>query len=142
MIVHFKVIMDPNLDWDKTFLSPSCSKISKSTLEDKATFWKAPCLTRQSNAKTAAAIANQCASGETSSSDVFEPSVKIREARNKKSNTFSLAGSKTITCLFNQNACIDNVATRNKIISQADAGIAAAINMGHSEGEEKENTSN
>jgi len=36
-----KVIMDPNLDWDKSFMSPSSSKESKSTLEDKATFWKA-----------------------------------------------------------------------------------------------------
>jgi hypothetical protein len=37
-----QVIMDPNLDWDKNFLSPASSKTSKSTLEDKATFWKAP----------------------------------------------------------------------------------------------------
>jgi len=36
-----KVIMDPSLDWDKSFMSPSSSKESKSTLEDKATFWKA-----------------------------------------------------------------------------------------------------
>ena len=40
-----KVIMDPNLDWDKSFMSPSSSKESKSTLDDKATFWKAPAST-------------------------------------------------------------------------------------------------
>ena len=40
-----KVIMDSNLDWDKSFMSPSSSKESKSTLEDKATFWKAPAST-------------------------------------------------------------------------------------------------
>ena len=35
-----KVIMDPDLDWDKNFISPSGrSKISKSTLDDRATFW-------------------------------------------------------------------------------------------------------
>ncbi|KAL9187716.1 hypothetical protein ACHAXT_006094 [Thalassiosira profunda] len=35
-----KVIMDPKLDWDKTFISPSClSRKTKSTLEDHATFW-------------------------------------------------------------------------------------------------------
>ena len=33
--------MDPNLDWDKSFLSPSSSKKTKSTLEDKATYWQA-----------------------------------------------------------------------------------------------------
>mmetsp|Transcript_12114 Transcript_12114/g.26420 ORF Transcript_12114/g.26420 Transcript_12114/m.26420 type:complete len:851 (+) Transcript_12114:2-2554(+) len=35
-----KVIMDPKLDWDKTFVSPAGKcKPSKATLEDKATFW-------------------------------------------------------------------------------------------------------
>ena len=33
--------MDPNLDWDKSFLSPCSSKKTKSTLEDKATYWQA-----------------------------------------------------------------------------------------------------
>eukprot|EP00581_Thalassiosira_minuscula_P011101 CAMPEP_0183717988 /NCGR_PEP_ID=MMETSP0737-20130205/11377_1 /TAXON_ID=385413 /ORGANISM="Thalassiosira miniscula, Strain CCMP1093" /LENGTH=1003 /DNA_ID=CAMNT_0025947467 /DNA_START=197 /DNA_END=3205 /DNA_ORIENTATION=+ len=42
-----KVIMDPTFDWDKSFLSPSSSKRSKATLEDRATFWKAP--TRRSS---------------------------------------------------------------------------------------------
>jgi len=40
------VILDPNLDWDKSFVSPEgTSRPSKSTLEDRATFWpdaKAP----------------------------------------------------------------------------------------------------
>ena len=36
-----QVIMDPNLDWDKSFLSPCSSKKNKSTLEDKATYWQA-----------------------------------------------------------------------------------------------------
>lgn len=35
-----KVIMDPEKNWDKTFISPACtSKATKSTLEDKATFY-------------------------------------------------------------------------------------------------------
>ena len=34
--------MDPNLDWDKNFVSPASSKKSKANLEDKAAFWKAP----------------------------------------------------------------------------------------------------
>mmetsp|Transcript_3496 Transcript_3496/g.8906 ORF Transcript_3496/g.8906 Transcript_3496/m.8906 type:complete len:772 (-) Transcript_3496:219-2534(-) len=35
-----KVIMDPELDWDKTFISPAgTSKFTKSTLEDRPTFW-------------------------------------------------------------------------------------------------------
>ena len=33
--------MEPNLDWDKSFLSPCSSKKTKSTLEDKATYWQA-----------------------------------------------------------------------------------------------------
>ncbi|KAL9190441.1 hypothetical protein ACHAXT_007652 [Thalassiosira profunda] len=37
-----KVIMDPTLDWDKSFLSPSSSKTSKATLQDRAAFWKPP----------------------------------------------------------------------------------------------------
>lgn len=36
----FKVILDPNLDWDKRFLSPASSKKSKACLDDKAIFWK------------------------------------------------------------------------------------------------------
>ncbi|KAL3792850.1 hypothetical protein HJC23_004775 [Cyclotella cryptica] len=133
-----KVIMDPNLDWDKTFLSPSCSKISKSTLEDKATFWKAPSPTQT---KTAGAISTQDVSGEASSSDVVKPKVKSREARNKKSNTMasntksSHAASKTISSLFNQNACNGGVAIRFA------AGTAAEIIPGTREFEEKESTS-
>ena len=35
-----KVIMDPQLDWDKSFISPSCqNKKTKSTLACRATFW-------------------------------------------------------------------------------------------------------
>ncbi len=35
-----KVIMDPEKNWDKNFVSPACtSKTTKSTLEDKATFY-------------------------------------------------------------------------------------------------------
>mmetsp|Transcript_15855 Transcript_15855/g.34301 ORF Transcript_15855/g.34301 Transcript_15855/m.34301 type:complete len:836 (-) Transcript_15855:98-2605(-) len=35
-----KVIMDPKLDWDKSFICPSCTtRKAKSTLEDRATFW-------------------------------------------------------------------------------------------------------
>lgn len=32
--------MDPTLGWDKSFVSPSCKKITTATLEDRATFWK------------------------------------------------------------------------------------------------------
>lgn len=32
--------MDPSLDWDKSFVSPSSKKITKATLADRATFWK------------------------------------------------------------------------------------------------------
>jgi len=39
-VTAMKVIMDPKLDWDKTFISPSSKKKAKSTLEDRATFWK------------------------------------------------------------------------------------------------------
>ena len=31
--------MDPTLDWDKSFLSPSSNKTSKASLNDRATFW-------------------------------------------------------------------------------------------------------
>lgn len=31
--------MDPTLDWDKSFLSPSSSKTSKASLNDRAIFW-------------------------------------------------------------------------------------------------------
>ena len=34
-----KIIIDPKLDWDKTFVSPVASKTFKSTLQDRATFW-------------------------------------------------------------------------------------------------------
>lgn len=35
-----KTIMDPKLDWDKSFISPALSKSkTKSTLDDRATFW-------------------------------------------------------------------------------------------------------
>jgi len=33
--------MDPTLAWDKSFLSPSSSKTSKASLNDRATFWLA-----------------------------------------------------------------------------------------------------
>ena len=33
--------MDPTLDWDKSFLSPSFSKTSKTPLNDRAPFWPA-----------------------------------------------------------------------------------------------------
>ena len=33
--------MDPNLDWDKSFQSPCSNKMTKSTLQDKATYWQA-----------------------------------------------------------------------------------------------------
>ncbi len=32
--------MDPSLDWDKSFVSPSSKKQTKATLTDRATFWK------------------------------------------------------------------------------------------------------
>jgi hypothetical protein len=31
--------MDPTLDWDKSFVSPSSDKMTKSSLNDRATFW-------------------------------------------------------------------------------------------------------
>ena len=34
-----QVIMDPTLDWDKSFLSPCSNKTSKASLNDRATFW-------------------------------------------------------------------------------------------------------
>jgi len=37
---YTQVIKDYKLDWDKSFVSPSSNKKSKSTLEDRATFWK------------------------------------------------------------------------------------------------------
>jgi hypothetical protein len=33
--------MDPTLNWDKAFVSPSSTKKSKSSLNDRATFWPA-----------------------------------------------------------------------------------------------------
>ena len=33
--------MDYTLDWDKSFVSPSSNKLSKSSLNDRATFWPA-----------------------------------------------------------------------------------------------------
>ncbi len=36
--------MDPLLEWDKTFVSPSSKKKTKATLEDRATFWNATSL--------------------------------------------------------------------------------------------------
>ena len=147
-IIRFQVIMDPNLDWDKTFLSPSCSKISKSTLEDKATFWKAPSLTHQNNTKTSAARSTQCMSGETSSSNTVKPKTKSSEVRNKKANTITSktklrrGGPKTITLFFNQNEFNDDAAIQNKINCDPAAGIAAEILLGNSRVEEKENVSN
>ncbi len=46
-----KVIMDPEKNWDKNFISPACtSKTTKSTLEDKATFYvSANCSAAASN---------------------------------------------------------------------------------------------
>ena len=32
--------MDPLLEWDKSFVSPSSKKQTKATLTDRATFWK------------------------------------------------------------------------------------------------------
>jgi hypothetical protein len=36
--------MDPSLDWDKSFVSPSSKKKTKATSEDRATFWNASSL--------------------------------------------------------------------------------------------------
>ncbi|KAL3808725.1 hypothetical protein ACHAXA_010891 [Cyclostephanos tholiformis] len=36
-----KVIMDPTLNWDKAFVSPCSTKMTKSSLNDRATFWPA-----------------------------------------------------------------------------------------------------
>jgi len=36
--------MDPSLEWDKSFVSPSSKKKTKATLEDRATFWNASSL--------------------------------------------------------------------------------------------------
>ena len=41
--------MDPNLDWDKNFVSPSSTKKTKATLEDRATFWKPPSTGKATN---------------------------------------------------------------------------------------------
>jgi hypothetical protein len=41
-MIEWQVIMDPTLGWDKNFISPASGKTSKSTLDDKAAFWKAP----------------------------------------------------------------------------------------------------
>ena len=39
-VTAMKTIMDPKLDWDKSFISPALSKSkTKSTLDDRATFW-------------------------------------------------------------------------------------------------------
>ena len=35
-----QIILDPSLDWDKSFVSPSSKKITRATLTDRATFWK------------------------------------------------------------------------------------------------------
>ncbi|KAL3775586.1 hypothetical protein ACHAW5_003489 [Stephanodiscus triporus] len=38
-IIPCQVIMDPTLDWDKSFVSPSSNKMTKASLSDRATFW-------------------------------------------------------------------------------------------------------
>mmetsp|Transcript_29399 Transcript_29399/g.53938 ORF Transcript_29399/g.53938 Transcript_29399/m.53938 type:complete len:523 (+) Transcript_29399:69-1637(+) len=66
---HLQVIMDPKLDWDKSFVSPEgTSRQSKSTLEDRATYWpeetapskNRPASSKNPEIKTMAAAIAKC----------------------------------------------------------------------------------
>lgn len=79
--------MDPTLGWDKSFVSPSSKRKTKSTLEDRATFWKA---TSTKNAEVAKESSNTMSTKMTPSGSVPTSTVKAtsssRQVKSKKSN--------------------------------------------------------
>jgi hypothetical protein len=113
ILISFQVIMDPNLDWDKSFISPSSSKASKSTLEDKATFWESPPTTRASKAKGCAAApkANNAMAEISTGAPSAQAKSTGQKAKNDKLGTTNNASeakpnqtqSNKITTFFGQN---------------------------------------
>mmetsp|Transcript_12555 Transcript_12555/g.22745 ORF Transcript_12555/g.22745 Transcript_12555/m.22745 type:complete len:108 (+) Transcript_12555:621-944(+) len=81
-----KVIMDPNLHWDKSFISPSSSKKAKSTLNDRATFWK-PIPKHNNNSTTTKILV---APSGANSTDVIKPTSKLKETKIPQSNVRTL----------------------------------------------------
>lgn len=81
--------MDPDNNWDKSFISPSSSKKSKASLEDRATFWKAP--TNLTYVKISSATANK--TKDTSSSRTYSSKNTTGKKTAKASRTKSKDGS-------------------------------------------------
>lgn len=125
--LFFQVIMDPNLDWDKNFVSPASSKESKATLDDRATFWKAPSSSRTNGRKATHTNAQeaqnatvcQTAAKDNSRTEVPKPvvSIKTNRANREQPSSKSKPHSKKITSFFDKNATAKDCRIVNLIIS-------------------------
>lgn len=124
-----KVILDPNLDWDKSFLSPASSKKSKASLDDKATFWKPPASSRAKDAKEKALTATEqsdngtpcnpysCKPKAKSGFDQSKPKARVLTTSMTKSNCTK------ITSFFNKDGSMrcDSVhskSTNSQVVSK------------------------
>ena len=94
--------MDPNLDWDKSFLSPCSSKKTKSTLEDKATYWQATSRTVELGLQYSKITRREKSTTVTTAASK-KAVTKRKETKSKKSNSTKVQTESVSTSKHNNN---------------------------------------
>jgi len=134
VVKAMKVIMDPKLNWDKSFVSPEgTSRQSKSTLEDRATYWPeetVPSKNHHASSKNleiktmAAAIAKcQQAVKEFDDSSEGKERVKLENKRKNSKKKMTSKDSDDLDMLNRQRESLTlarNAAKREKIGDDGD----------------------